>query len=210
MNCWVLINRAAIAFLPIFLGLFALSFSPCARKASSSAPKISQKSLAEKCFAVCAPCHSSRQAKRRRQYFLYYQGVLCRIGGWQAAQTYWGSVHQNPCPRRRAYHSEPRKMADARPTFPLPQRYTLRKQKQFSRPMTGHTPQKLPFFRRNLLHHRSARAECPYTRSIMISPLPCFVNYFFQKIYNFFHIFSASLRPPKRAAKCRPFVPYTL
>ena len=29
--------------------------------------------------------------------------------------------------RRRAYHSGPRKMADARPTFPLPQRYTQRK-----------------------------------------------------------------------------------
>jgi len=37
-------------------------------------------------------------------------------------------------------------MADTRPTFLPPQRYTLRKQKQFSRPMTGHTPQKLPFF----------------------------------------------------------------
>ena len=37
-------------------------------------------------------------------------------------------------------------MADARPTFPLSQRYTPRKQKQFSRPMTGHTPQKLPSF----------------------------------------------------------------
>jgi len=31
-----------------------------------------------------------------------------------------------------------------------------RKQKQFSRPMTGHTPQKLPISR-NLLHHRIAR-----------------------------------------------------
>ena len=48
-----------------------------------------------------------------------------------------------------------------------------------------------PFFRRNLLHHRSARAECPYTRSIMISPLPCFVNYFFRKNHKIFHKFSA-------------------
>jgi len=31
------------------------------------------------------------------------------------------------------------------------------KQKQFSRPMTGHTPQKLPLTQRNLLHHRSAQ-----------------------------------------------------
>ena len=37
-------------------------------------------------------------------------------------------------------------MADARPTNLLPQRYTKRKQKQLSRPMTGHTPQKLPSF----------------------------------------------------------------
>jgi len=48
--------------------------------------------------------------------------------------------------RYRAYHSVPRKMADARPTPFLPQRYTQRKTEQFSRPMTGHTPQKLPPF----------------------------------------------------------------
>ena len=34
---------------------------------------------------------------------------------------------------------------------------------QFSRPMTGHTPQKLPLFRRNLLHHRSARIVSLHT-----------------------------------------------
>ena len=42
---------------------------------------------------------------------------------------------------------------------PFPRRSDIRSANlgQFSRPMTGHTPQKLPFFRRNLLHHRSAR-----------------------------------------------------
>ena len=46
---------------------------------------------------------------------------------------------------------------------PFPCRSDIRsaKQKQFSRPMTGHTPQKLPFFRRNLLHHRSATHSFP-------------------------------------------------
>jgi hypothetical protein len=41
--------------------------------------------------------------------------------------------------------------------FPCRSDIRKRKQKQFSRPMTGHTPRKLPFFRRNLPHHRSAR-----------------------------------------------------
>ena len=66
---------------------------------------------------------------------------------------------------------------------PFPRRSDIRSANlgQFSRPMTGHTPQKLPFFRRNLLHHRSARAECPYTRSIMIPSQAAFVNYYFSK-----------------------------
>ena len=37
-------------------------------------------------------------------------------------------------------------MADARPTFPCRSDIRKRMQKQFSRPMTGHTPRKLPFF----------------------------------------------------------------
>ena len=82
-------------------------------------------------------------------------------------------------------------MADARPTFPLSQRYTQRKQKQFSRPMTGHTPRKLPLIQRNLPHHRSARAEFPYTRPIIISPKGRFVNNFFRKNHKIFNIFSA-------------------
>ncbi len=81
-------------------------------------------------------------------------------------------------------------MADARPTSLLPQRYTQRKQKQFSRPMTGHTPQKLPLFRRNLLHHRSARAEFPYTRQIMIPLIPIFVKQIFRKNHKVYIEFS--------------------
>ena len=48
--------------------------------------------------------------------------------------------------RYRAYHSEPWKMADARPTSFCRSDIRSAKQKQFSRPMTGHTPQKLPSF----------------------------------------------------------------
>jgi hypothetical protein len=73
--------------------------------------------------------------------------------------------------------------------FPCRSDIRKRKQKQFSRPMTGHTPQKLPFFRRNLLHHRSARAECPYTRSIMIPLFRVFVKNNFRKNHKFFNIF---------------------
>jgi len=106
-------------------------------------------------FSRSAVCQSKQQ--HRRQYFVYYQDVLCRIGMLQSVKTCRRLITAKPRPRYRAYHSEPRKMADTRPTFPLSQRYTQRKQKQFSRPMTGHTPQKLPPFGRNLLHHRSAQ-----------------------------------------------------
>ncbi|MDD6967487.1 MAG: hypothetical protein PUK18_08325 [Firmicutes bacterium] len=47
-------------------------------------------------------------------------------------------------------------MADKRrPFFQSPAIYASAKE-AFSRPMTGHTPQKLPPFKRNLLHHRIA------------------------------------------------------
>jgi len=73
-------------------------------------------------------------------------------------------------------------MADARPTSLLPQRYTQRKQKQFSRPMTGHTPQKLPSFNAISCIIAVRNADFAYTRSIMISPIAHFVNNFFQNI----------------------------
>jgi len=47
------------------------------------------------------------------------------------------------------------------PTILLPWRSTPAQKKQFSRPMTGHTPQKLPPLGRNLLHHRTAYARHP-------------------------------------------------
>ena len=46
-----------------------------------------------------------------------------------------------PCVSLRAM-----KIGRQAPTILLPRRYTPAKQKQFSRPMTGHTPQKLPPF----------------------------------------------------------------
>ena len=39
-------------------------------------------------------------------------------------------------------------------------------------------------FRRNLLHHRIARAEIPYTRTVIIPPRRSLVKNFFKKIQN--------------------------
>jgi hypothetical protein len=64
--------------------------------------------------------------------------------------------------------------------FPCRSDIRVRKQKQFSRPMTGHTPRKLPSF--NAISRIIAvRAVMPYTRSIMISLLPCFVKHFLEE-----------------------------
>ena len=60
-------------------------------------------------------------------------------------------------------------------------------QKQFSRPMTGHTPRKLPFFRRNLPHHRSARIVSP-THARLSYHLPHDLS---SIIYKYFCVFSA-------------------
>ena len=69
-----------------------MSSLPCASKAVSSAPKSPQKLRAEGCFAVFTPCLLARQAKHRREYLLFCQGVLCRIGRRQGAKTCRGSV----------------------------------------------------------------------------------------------------------------------
>ena len=82
-------------------------------------------------------------------------------------------------------------MADTRPTFPLSQRYTLRKQKQFSRPMTGHTPQKLPFFNAISCIIAVRSADFAYTRSIILPFKRQFVNIFFRKNHKYFNVFSA-------------------
>jgi len=71
-------------------------------------------------------------------------------------------------------------MVDARPTFPLAQRYTQRFQKQFSRPMTGHTPQKLPFFNAISCIIAVRSADFAYTRSIIVPFMRLFVNTYFQ------------------------------
>ena len=46
-------------------------------------------------------------------------------------------------------------------------------------------------FPSNLLHHRSARAEFPYTRPIILPPLPSFVKYNFRKNHKSFYVFLA-------------------
>ncbi len=45
-------------------------------------------------------------------------------------------------------------------------------------------------FRRNLLHHRSARAEFPYTRPIILPLIRLFVKYYFRKNHKNFYVFS--------------------
>ena len=88
-------------------------------------------------------------------------------------------------------------MADARPTLPhWRSDIRKRKQTQFSRPMTGHTPQKLPRFRAisciiavRVLCFREKFANSPYTRSIMIPPFFLFVKHNFLYFSNYFFVF---------------------
>ncbi|MBR2310946.1 MAG: hypothetical protein IKA47_10525, partial [Oscillospiraceae bacterium] len=74
----------------------------------------------------------------------------------------------------------------------LPQRYTQRKQKQFSRPMTGHTPQKLPSFDAISCIIAVRSADFAYTRSIILTRTAPFVNNFFRKIHKNFSKFSCN------------------
>ena len=67
------------------------------------------------------------------------------------------------CSRRRAYHSRPWKMADARPTFPLPQRYTQRKTEAVQPPDDRTYSAEVTVFQRNLPHHRSTRIVSLHT-----------------------------------------------
>ena len=93
---WTLVGRTTIALQPPLLVFFDLSSLPCVSKAASSASKTPQKTSAGGCYAVFASCLLSRQAKRRRQYFVYYQGVLCCIGERQAAKTCRSPICQSP------------------------------------------------------------------------------------------------------------------
>ena len=88
-------NQPPIAFQWLFLVLSGLSSLPCVSKASSFAPKIPQKLHTERCCAVFAVCLLARQAKSRRQYFVYYQGILRSIDGRQSAKTCWGLIPQS-------------------------------------------------------------------------------------------------------------------
>ena len=64
--------------------------------------------------------------------------------------------------------------------------------------MTGHTPQKLPLFRRNLLHHRSARIVSLHTLEYNNTPNPICQHNFFKKYKKFF-IKKASISNRKRS-----------
>ena len=85
-------------------------------------------------------------------------------------------------------------------------------QKQFSRPMTGHTPRKLPRFTSNLPHHRIARSEksadSPYTRLITIPPFFLFVKHIFRKNHKNLYRFSAILQILLHAAQTARFTMY--
>ena len=59
-----------------------------------------------------------------------------------------------------------------------------------SRPMTGHTPQKLPLFTRNLLHHRSTYAEfSPNASPFIIIHASVNVKTFFVFFHKNFQLF---------------------
>jgi len=61
--------------------------------------------------------------------------------------------------------------------------------KQFSRPMTGHTPRKLPFF--NAISRIIAvHAQFPYTRLNNITSIRKNVKQFFRKNHKLFRYFS--------------------
>ena len=81
-------------------------------------------------------------------------------------------------------------MADTRPTFPLPQRYTQRKTEAVQPPDDRTYSAEVTAFQRNLLHHRIARAEFPYTRPIIITFYRQLVNSYFIKIVKNFSLFS--------------------
>jgi len=111
----------------------------------------------------------------------------------------------------------PRKMADARPTFPLPQRYTQAQteavqppdDRTYSAEVTASSAQS------------PASSQCtrskPYTRSIIISLKSLFVKKFFgknHKVFSVFSVISEILRndpnPPQIGRAAFATRPYTL
>ena len=64
-----------------------------------------------------------------------------------------------------------------------PRRYTQRR-RSVQPPDDRTYSAEVTAFRRNLLHHRIARAEIPYTRTVIIPPRVSLVKHFFKKIQN--------------------------
>ena len=64
-----------------------------------------------------------------------------------------------------------------------PRRYTQRR-RSVQPPDDRTYSAEVTVFQRNLLHHRIARAEIPYTRTVMIPPQGPIVKHFFRKIQN--------------------------
>lgn len=83
-----------------------------------------------------------------------------------------------PCVSLRAKKNGRRK-ADL---SPAPGDIRQRKQKQFSRPMTGHTPQKLPPFDAISCIIAVRSADFAYTRPIILPFRAEFVKHYFKKI----------------------------
>jgi len=59
--------------------------------------------------------------------------------------------------------------------------------------MTGHTPQKLPFFNAISCIIAVRSADFAYTRSIILTRTAAFVNYFFRKFHKIFKSFLGTM-----------------
>ena len=100
----------------------------------------------------------------------------------------WLGTVEPICSRRRAYHSWPRKMADARPTL-SPGRSDIRSAYRTVQPPDDRTySAEVTVFRRNLLHHRSARIASLHTLDYDIT-LSAFCQAQYTKKFYFFRTF---------------------
>ena len=81
-------------------------------------------------------------------------------------------------------------MADTRPTFPLPQRYTQRKTEAVQPPDDRTYSAEVTAFGAQSPASSQCTRSLPYTRSIMIPPHPPIVNSFFRKNHKISYIFS--------------------
>ena len=96
-------------------------------------------------------------------------------------------------------------MADAKPTFSCRSDIRSAKQKQLSRPMTGHTPQKLPSFDA-ISCIIAVRAQNDPTRARLSYHLfPHLSRIFLEKISKFcsiFHTIRRTKKPPLCKGRC--------